>query len=115
MCCNSVSGSYMCCKVVQVTYMCCKAVLRSYTGHLSDQTVTSSWYDILLCSETLVLDMRHVSELLVPGILHPVLLCRGRMPRARGIVAHVLDRYGAFHHPKSESGCCEMLFLWFVV
>ena len=31
-----------------------------------DLTVGSSRYDILLCSETLVSDMRHVSELLVP-------------------------------------------------
>ena len=34
--------------------------------NLSDLTVASCQYDILLCSETLVSDMRHVSELLVP-------------------------------------------------
>ena len=34
-------------------------------GNLSDLTVASSQYDILLCSETLVSDMRHVSEVLV--------------------------------------------------
>ena len=51
-------------------------------GNLSDLTVASSQYDILLCSETLVSDMRHVSELLVPGLGRPVLLCRGRMPKA---------------------------------
>ena len=48
--------------------------------NLSDLTVTSSQYDLLLCSETLVSDMRLVSELLVPGFGRPVLLCRGRMP-----------------------------------
>ena len=36
----------------------------------------------LLCSETLVSDMCHVSELLVLEFGRPVLLCRGRMPRA---------------------------------
>ena len=36
-------------------------------GNLSDLAVASSQYDILLCSETLVSDLRHVSELLVPG------------------------------------------------
>ena len=36
----------------------------------------SSQFDILLCSETLVSDMRHVSELLVPGFGRPVVLCR---------------------------------------
>ena len=35
-------------------------------GNLSDLAVASSLYDILLCSETLVSDVRHVSELLVP-------------------------------------------------
>ena len=42
--------------------------VRCLAGNLSDLTVASSQYDILLCSETLVSDMRHVSELLVPGI-----------------------------------------------
>ena len=54
--------------------------------------------------------MRHVSELLVPGLGRPVLLCRGRMPRARGMAAYVRDGYGAFRQPKFECGCCEMLF-----
>ena len=41
--------------------------LLNATGNLNDLTVASSQYDMLLCSETLVSDMRHVSELLVPG------------------------------------------------
>ena len=65
---------------------------RGLAGNLSDLTVASSQYDILLCSETLVSDMRHVSDLLVPRFGHPVMLCRGKMPWARGMVAYV--RYG---------------------
>ena len=42
-----------------------------------DLTEALSRYDIMLCSETLVSDMHHVSELLVPGFGLPVLLCRG--------------------------------------
>ena len=76
--------------------------------NLSDLTVASSQYDILLCSETLVSDMRHVSELLVQGFCRPV-LCRGKMPRACGMAAYVRDGYGAFRQPKVECGCCEML------
>ena len=49
--------------------------------------MASSQYDILLCSETWVSDMRHVSELLVPGFGRPFLLCRGRLPRVRGMAA----------------------------
>ena len=40
---------------------------------LSDLTVASTQYDILLRSETLVSDMRHVAELLVPDLV--VLTC----------------------------------------
>ena len=54
--------------------------------------------------------MRHVLVVLVPGFGHPVLLCRGKMPRARGMAAYVRDGYGAFRQPKCECGCCKMLF-----
>ena len=65
----------------------CSNVL-GLAGNLSDLTVASYQYDILLCSETFVSDMHHVSELLVPGFSRPVLLCQGKMPRARGMTAH---------------------------
>ena len=42
--------------------------------------MASSQYDVLFGSETFVSDMRHVSELLVPGFGRPVLLCRGLGP-----------------------------------
>ena len=83
--------------------------VRGLSGNLSDPTVASSQHDMLLCSETLVSDLRHVSELLVPGFGRPVLLCRGKLPRARGMAAYVRDGYGAFRPPKFECGCCEML------
>ena len=78
--------------------------VRGLAGNLSDLTLASSQYDIRFCSEILVSDMRHVSELLVPGFGRPVLLWRGKIPRARGMAAYVRDGYGAF-----ECGCCEML------
>ena len=67
--------------------------VRGLATNLSDLTMASSQYDILLCSETLVSDMRHVSEVLVPGFYRPVLLCRGKMPRAHGMAAYVRDGY----------------------
>ena len=69
-------------------------------------------HNILLCSETLVSDMRHVSvlsEVLVPGFGRHVLLCQGKMPRARGMAAYVRDGYGVFRQPKFKCGCGEML------
>ena len=87
--------------------LCCN--VRGLAENLSDLTVASSPYDILFFSETLVSDMRNVSELLVPGFGRPVFLCRGKMPRARGMAAYVRDGYEAFCQPKFECGCCEML------
>ena len=72
--------------------------VRDLAGNPSYLTVASSQYDILLCSETLR-----------PGFGRPVLLCRGKMPRARGMAAYVRDRYGALRQPQFECGCCEML------
>ena len=51
--------------------------VQGLAGNLSDLTVASSRYEILLCSGTMVSDMRHVSELLVPGFGRPILLCQG--------------------------------------
>ena len=50
----------------------CSNVL-GLSGNLSDLAVASSQYDILLCCEPLVSDLRYVSELLVPGFGRPVL------------------------------------------
>ena len=86
----------------------CRLIWSKVNGlarNLSDLTVAWSRYNILLCSETLVSDMRHVSELLVPGFGRPVLLRRSRRPRARGMAAYVRDGYEAFHQPKFECGC----------
>ena len=82
----------------------------SWSGNLSDLTVASSRYDILLCSETLVSDMRHVSELLVPGSVSlSSCVGAGCLWPDRGMASYVRDGYGAFRQPKFECGCCEML------
>ena len=86
--------------------------VRGLSKNLSDVTVASSQYDLLLCSETLVSNRRHISVMLVSGFGHPVLLCRDGMPRARGMAAYVQDGCGAFHKPKFECDCCEMLVVF---
>ena len=63
--------------------------VRGLAGDLSDLTVASSQFAMQLCSESLVSDMRHVSELLFSGFGRPVLLCLGKISRARGLVAYV--------------------------
>ena len=94
--------------ITTVCRLLCSNV-RGLAGNLIDLTVASSKYDILLCSETLVSDSRHVSELLVPRFGRLVLLCRGRMHRAREMAAYLRGLYGAFRQPKFECDCCEMM------
>ena len=50
--------------------LCCN--VWGLSKNLSDVTVVASQYELLLCSETLVSDRRHISELLVPGFGHLV-------------------------------------------
>ena len=99
--------------VLAVCKILCSNVL-GLAANLSDLTVASSQYDILLCSETLVSDMRHVSEVLVPGSGRPVLLCRGKMPRAHGMAAFemVTDH---FANPNLSVVVAKCWFLGFVV
>ena len=85
--------------------------VRGLAGNLSEMTAASSQYDILLCSETLVSDMHHQLEVLVPGFCLPILLCRGKMPLVRGMAAYVRDGYEAFRQSKFECGCSEMLVI----
>ena len=75
--------------------------VRGLAGNHSDQTVASYQYDILFCSETLVPDTRHVSELHVPGFGRLVSLCWGKMLRARGMAAYVqnLYKYNLYRNP----------------
>ena len=81
--------------------------------NLSDLTVASSQYDILLCSETLVSDMRHVTEVLVPGFDRHVLLCRGKMPRARGMAAfEMVTEHFANPNLSVVVGKCWFWGLW---
>ena len=63
--------------------------VRGLYKNLSNVTVALSQYDLLLHSETLVSDRRHISELPVPGFGCPVLLCQDGMLLAHGMAAHV--------------------------
>lgn len=49
--------------------------VQSLSENLRDVTVTSSQHDILLRSETVLSDMSHMEQLLIPGSGRLVLLC----------------------------------------
>ena len=68
------------------------ANIRGLHGNLNDLIASSRQYDILLCSETLVSGMRHVSEVLIPGFKKPVLLQRNAIPRAQGMAVYLKVR-----------------------
>ena len=46
--------------------------IRGLYTNLNDLQIASCNYDIILCSETLVSNRRHVSELLLPGFNKPI-------------------------------------------
>ena len=95
------------CPVPDVCRILCSDV-RGLTWIVSDLTVVSSQYDLLLCSGTLDLDMCHVSVLLDPGFCC-LDLYQGKMPLAQGIASSVRDGNGAFRQRKYWCSCCEIL------
>ena len=48
--------------------------IRGLHGYLHDLIVASKGFDILLCSETLVSNFRHIAELSIPGFKRSILL-----------------------------------------
>ena len=71
---------------------------------LSDLALASSQYDILLCSETLVSDLRHMSDLVA------VSSCAGASCLVPVGWRHMYEMdMEHFAKPKFECGCCEML------
>ena len=82
--------------------------IRGLHKNISDLTVASSQYDILLCSETLVSQMRHSSEVLIPSFKKPILFRRDAVPRARGMAIYIRNKYPASHKTNYECGCHEI-------
>ena len=82
--------------------------IRGLFKNKKELDIASTNFDILLCSETIVSDMRHLSELLVPGFKKPFLIKRQAIPRARGMALYVREGLSATHRPLFECGCHEM-------
>ena len=82
-------------------------VCRILSSNVLDLAVASSQYDIQLCSETLVLDMRHVSELLVRRFGR--LSCAGAICLGPEGWLHIYEMAAEHSQPKFEYGCCKIL------
>ena len=52
--------------------------------------------------------MRHISELLIPGYKKPILLRRHAIPRACGMALYIKKEFSATHKACFECGCHEM-------
>ena len=62
--------------------------IRGLHGNLHDLIVASKGFDILLCSETLVSNFRHIAKLSIPGFKRPILLKRNEINRAQGMAVY---------------------------
>ena len=61
------------------------ANVRGLFANRTELKAVSSKYDLVLCSETIVSDFRHHSQLLIPDFNKPWLIRRNAQPRARGM------------------------------
>lgn len=58
---------------------------RGLRGNSDEPSAASIKFGIICCAETLVSDMRHTSELLLPNVNKSLLVCRNPLPRAQGL------------------------------
>ena len=85
--------------------------IRGLYGNLNELSLASTKYDIICCSETLVSDRRHSSELLLPNFNKPVQLLRNSLPRAQGLCIYTRVGFNASRANKYECGCHEMMII----
>ena len=83
--------------------------IRGLYGNLNELSVASAKYDIICCSETLVSDRRHVSELLLPNFTRPLQLLRNSIPRGQGMCVYTRVGFNASRCSKYECKCHETM------
>ena len=66
-------------------------------------------YHLVLCSETLVLNFRHFSEIIIPGFDKPYILRRNSFPRACGMCIYIKSCFCAARFKKYECRCHEIM------
>lgn len=82
--------------------------IRGLHKNIKDLTMASMDYDIVFCSETLVSNHRHISELLMPGFNKPLLIRSDSLPRARGMSLYLRSGYNAQPLTKFLCHCHEI-------
>ncbi len=83
--------------------------IRGLFANLNDVSVVSQCHDVIFCSETLVSDYRHDSELLIPGFSKPLFIRRNVAKRRRGMSVHIREGFSAHRKTKYECACHETI------
>ena len=83
--------------------------IRGLHGNFNELSVASTKYDIICCSETLVSNRRHSSELILPNFNKPLQLLRNSLPRAQGLCLYTRVGFNASRFKKYECGCHEIM------
>ena len=83
--------------------------IRGLKSNLLELSIASKDYDILLCSETLVSNYRHSSELLIQNFKRPMMLLRNSIPRCQGHCIYVRSNFSASRFSCYECGCHEFM------
>ena len=82
--------------------------IRGLYKNLNDLTLAAANHDVVLCSETLVSNLRHISELIIPDFDKPFLIRRDSFPNARGMALYIRSGYSAQHLTRFVCQCHEM-------
>ena len=85
--------------------------IRGLKANFQDICVASGSYDLMFCSETLVSNFRHSSEIHIPNFRKPVMLRRDSIPRARGMCVYIRSSCVATRQSKFECRCHEILLV----
>ena len=92
-------------------FNCLYTNIRGLKTNLQDLSVASPGFDLVFCSETLVSELRHTSELLMPGFKKPILLRRNSIPRAQGLAIYIRSSFSATRTSGYECGCHETVII----
>ena len=82
--------------------------IRGLKTNLNDLQIASRNYDIIFCSETLVSQRRHVSEILLQGFNKPTLLLRDTRPNVRGLAVYIRTGFPATIRKENVCNCHEV-------
>ena len=85
--------------------------IRGLHCNIRGLQVSSKDYDVIFCSETLVTNRRHVSELLIPNFNRPKLLLQHSIARARGMAVYIRSGFSASIISNFKCTCHEVLLV----